>query len=165
MLEFVDKYFLVDLVEYLRIKSIKKQIPKSISNRISNMSSNNERFGQNINVYKENLKKVAFMMIRFVWKNHLLNQKATDKAQKNIKLFGLIVFTQQIIRNIDRILSRKVASTFHTLNVWELKRNYKLPLIIWKIVCKVNGNPKRIFADVVWKKKLLIMKFPIKTYC
>ena len=56
-------------------------------------------------------------MIRFVWKNHLLTQKATDKGQKNIKLFGLIVFTQQIIRNIDRILSRKVTSTFHTLNV------------------------------------------------
>lgn len=96
---------------------MKKQIPKSISNRISNISSNNERFGHNINVYKENLKKVAFMMIQFVWKNHLLTQKATDKGQKNIKLFGLIVFTQQIIRNIDRILSRKVTSTFHTLNV------------------------------------------------
>ena len=82
LVDFVDKYFLVDLVEYLRIKSIKKQIPKSISNRISNISSNNERFGHNINVYKENLKKVAFMMIRFVRKNHLLTQKAAGKGKK-----------------------------------------------------------------------------------
>ena len=55
-------------------------------------------------------------MIRFVWKNHPLTQKATGKGKKT-KLFGLIVFTQQIIRKIDRILSRKVASTSHTLNV------------------------------------------------
>ena len=86
LVDFVDKYVLVDLVEYLRIKSIKKQIPKSISNRISNISSNNERFRHNINVYKENLKKLAFMMIRFVWKNHLLTQKATDKGQKKHKI-------------------------------------------------------------------------------
>ena len=43
--------------------------------------------------------------------------------------------------------------------LWELKRKNKIPLISWKIVCKVYGNPKRNFCRLCLKERLLIVKF------
>ena len=44
--------------------------------------------------------------------------------------------------------------------VWELKRNNKAPLITWKIVRKVYGNPKHNFCKLCLLKKLSVTKFP-----
>ena len=39
--------------------------------------------------------------------------------------------------------------------VWHLKRNNKEPHITWTIVCKVYGNPKRIFCRLYLKKETI----------
>ena len=43
--------------------------------------------------------------------------------------------------------------------VWELKRNNKVPIIIWKIARKIYGNPKDNFSRLCLTEKLLIIKF------
>ena len=43
--------------------------------------------------------------------------------------------------------------------VWELKRNNKVPIIIWKIARKIYGNPKDNFSRLCLPEKLLIIKF------
>ena len=127
-------------VERKRKASIKKQIPISISKRISKLSSNEETFNNNIRTYSDALKKCGFQEKPVFIPETPSDPQANERRKRRRKIMWFNPrYSMNVKTNISKIFLNLLHKHFPPTHLFHKIFNKNTVKISYSCMCNMNS--------------------------